>query len=1761
MKVVLNRNNPPLGGLIVANYVKSSNGNAIEISWGDQTSVENFQCKTSNDVARAVAKIASPHLYGSSAIETTEVDHWLTFALGPLSSKYEFFNAVQVLDKYLGPVTYLANKRLSIADFIVFATLYASKHFQELSSKKAVPVHVQRWFNFIQSQDIVKNTLNNLTPEQKAAIAPAEKKSRQSLDKTPANTTASGRVREGKFIELPGAEMGKVVVRFPPEASGYLHIGHAKAALLNQYYQEAFQGKLIMRFDDTNPAKENPHFEKVILEDVEMLQIKPDMFTHTSQYFDLMLQYCEKMIKDGTAYVDNTEAELMREQREQKVESANRSNSVEKNLQVWEEMKKGSKTGQTYCVRAKIDMQSVNGCMRDPTIYRCKNEEHPRTGNTYKVYPTYDFACPIVDAIEGVTHTLRTMEYHDRDEQFYWFIEALGLRKPYIWEYSRLSMTNTVLSKRKLTWFVNEGLVDGWDDPRMPTVRGVLRRGMTVEGLKEFIIAQGSSRSVVFMEWDKIWAFNKKVIDPIVPRFSAVDANEPVPVLVNGAKEECLTVPKHPKNADVGNKEVWVGPKVLIDRVDADSLREGENATFINWGNLLIKKINKLNGKITTIEADLNLDNKDYKKTPKLTWLAETGKAPFTPTYCVYFEHIISKPLLGKDEDFKQYVKHETRQEFEVLGDPELKKLKKGDIIQVQRKGFFKVDVAYAPANAYTCREQPVVLFHVPDGSTKESPLVAAAKGASKEKSAPKPTEAIASVDLNEKIIQQGDIVRNLKSQKANKNEIDVAVKQLLALKGDYKKATGQEWKPGAVAPSQAVNHPEVNGIDLGSQVQAQADKVRKVKSDKADKATVDAEVKKLLALKAEYKKLTGKDWVAAPVQNSSPAQAPSDANTVSQKITHQGDKVRDLKAQKADKATVEAAVKVLLALKADYKSITGQEWKPGSAPAAVVKTEPVSPTPESEVDVNTILQKITQQGDKIRDLKSKKADKATIEGEVKLLLALKAEYKTLTGQEWKPGTVAATPVSSTPIASNDVDTVLQRIAQQGDKIRDLKSKKADKATVESEVKLLLALKSEYKTLTGQEWKPNTVQVKPGTVHVKQELVAETLSSIGNSLLEQIASQGDKVRQLKAAKADKATIDAAVKLLLEAKESFKVATGRDWKPGMKPEAVNVSAAGGAGDATKEAITAKVNAQGNLVRDLKTKKASKQEIDAAVKTLLELKVEYKNVTGEDFPVAGRAPSKPKESKPKEKVVKQKQATQEKKVVDVEEGGLKKQTRLGLEAKKEESLSDWYSQVITKGEMIEYYDVSGCYILRPWSFAIWEAIKDWLDKEIKSLGVQNCYFPIFVSKSVLEKEKDHIADFAPEVAWVTKSGDSDLAEPIAVRPTSETVMYPAYAKWIQSYRDLPIKLNQWNNVVRWEFKHPQPFLRTREFLWQEGHTAFADKDEADIEVKTILELYAHIYEKLLAIPVVRGRKTEKEKFAGGDYTLTVEAFVSASGRGIQGATSHHLGQNFSKMFDVIYEDPETQQKKYVFQNSWGITTRTIGVMIMVHADNQGLVLPPQVACIQAVLVPCGITASLTEDGKKKLQESCDSLEKDLKQAGVRASGDYRDNYSPGWKFNHWELKGVPIRIELGPKDIEKNQFVAVRRDTGEKITLPRAQAVAKIQELLQDIHDNMYKKALNDLETHKVLLTDWSLFAKNLDQKKIILAPFCGNVDCEDKIKADSVREEDAEPGAPSMGAKALCIPLTQPAEIKSSDKCIHPACTRAPKYYTLFGRSY
>nr|XP_026500384.1 bifunctional glutamate/proline--tRNA ligase [Vanessa tameamea] len=1650
MKVLCNRAKPPFGGVLAAEFYKAA-GKQIDIEWGnvsfvkfeiDSNSTKTIQYATSNDLIRILESIFNK---SSDPLEKVTLNQWLSFGL---VVEDEIPKSLFYLNKILGPQTYLVGESLTLADLSIFSVLYESKSYNLIPAHVPLP-NIRRWMSLIQAKAPVIKVLKEMPADVQEKVSMAASR------KSPPVIKEAGSKQEGKFVELPHAEMGKVIVRFPPEASGYLHIGHAKAALLNQYYQQAFEGKLIMRFDDTNPAKENADFEKVILEDVEMLEIKPDIFTHTSEYFDMMLQFCENLIKEGKAFVDDTPPEQMKNEREQKVESRNRNNSVEENLRRWQEMVKGTAVGVQNCVRAKIDMQSTNGCMRDPTIYRCKPEPHPRTGTKYKVYPTYDFACPIVDAVEGVTHVLRTMEYHDRDPQFYWFIDALQLRKPYIWEYSRLSMTNTVLSKRKLTWFVEQGHVDGWDDPRMPTVRGVLRRGLAVEALRQFIRAQGSSRSVVFMEWDKIWAINKKVIDPIAPRYTALEMN-PVHVNLRGVTaDSTLAVALHPKNGNVGNKTVWVSKRLLIDQVDAKTLKEGENATFINFGNIMIDKIHKApDGTVTSIDATPNLENKDYKKTLKVTWLADTPQSNMVETYCVYFDHIISKPLLGKDEDFKQYIGHQTRWEIQMLGEPALAHLKVGDVIQLQRRGFFRVDVAPAPPSPHTARATPLVLFHVPDGHTKEMPGQPKSVQTTQTKQiTPTLTKNNEVTKLISDIAKQGNVVRSLKAAKTEKVLIELAVKLLLDLKAKYKAATGQDWTPDAASPT-------------------------------------------------------------------TPPAAPSgDESSLNEEITKQGDLVRSLKSAKAEKAKIDEAVKLLLDLKAKFKAVTGQDWKPGTntAPPAGTSAAPAAAAAPSQ-NADSINQEIIQQGDLVRSLKSSKAEKAKIDEAVKILLNLKASYKAATGQDWKPG---ATPASKSPTS-------------------DARAKESNKAT------------------TAQDKKPkNQASVSQNSDDCKIAVV-----------LAQIAAQGDKVRKIKAEKADKGVIDVEVKNLLNLKAQYKAITGTDWTPktvapaqDSKNKAVengNAVAMDGKGiPYNKSSGEAR-----DLVRGLKAKKPDMATVEA------ESKAKFQAETG----AASSAPAPPKDNKQKEKKEKPKEVKKETKpkaqvskpAKDESSTGPKKVTRLGLEASKETDLPEWYSQVITKSEMIDYYDISGCYILRPWSYSIWDVIKNFLSAHFKKLGVKDGYFPIFVSKAALEREKAHIADFAPEVAWVTHSGSSELAEHIAVRPTSETVMYPAYARWIQSHRDLPYKLNQWNNVVRWEFKQPQPFLRTREFLWQEGHTAFRDQTEAAEEVLQILDLYARVYEELLAIPVIRGRKTEKEKFAGGDYTTTVEAYIPASGRGIQGATSHHLGQNFSKMFEIVYDDPETQEKKYVFQNSWGLTTRTIGVMVLVHGDDRGLVLPPRVADIQVVVVPCGVTAASSPAERRALTDACQLLVDELLAAGLRAEGDYRDNYSPGWKFNHWELKGVPIRVELGPKDLAKGTVVAVRRVSAEKLSIPRADAPERLRALLEQTHDEMLAKATKERDERLSFVTKWEDFTNALESKHMLLSPFCGEIPCEDNIKNDSARNDDdqtTEVKGPAMGAKSLCIPFEPPRQLTPEDKCIHPACQNKPKFITLFGRSY
>ena len=406
-------------------------------------------------------------------------------------------------------------------------------------------------------------------------------------------------------------------------------------------------------------------------------------------------------------------------------------------------------------------------------------------------------------------------------------------------------------------------------------------------------------------------------------------------------------------------------------------------------------------------------------------------------------------------------------------------------------------------------------------------------------------------------------------------------------------------------------------------------------------------------------------------------------------------------------------------------------------------------------------------------------------------------------------------------------------------------------------------------------------------------------------------------------------------------------------------------------------------------------------------------------------------------------------------------------------------------------------------------------------------------------------------------MTKSGSSDLAEPIAIRPTSETIMYPAFASWIRSHRDLPLKLNQWTSVVRWEFKQPTPFLRTREFLWQEGHTAHATFEDADDTVYTILDRYRGVYEDLLAIPVIKGVKSEKEKFAGGYATTTVEAFIPAVGRGIQGATSHHLGQNFSKMFGIEFEN-EKGNKEHAWQTSWGLTTRSIGVMIMNHGDEKGLVLPPRVAPIQVAMIPIPFKDEPWEPMVDKLHE----LEKVLKKAQIRTKVDSATTYTPGWKFNHYELKGVPLRLELGPKDMKGQSVMLVRRDTNAKIPVPWASLAEKIQAILDEVQAGLFAKAKAALDDGIVKVTKWEEVTPALNKRKLVLAPWCEDPETEEQMKQKTNEEalelasEDATALTGAM--KSLCIPLEQP-DMPKGTKCFFTG--QPAKRWTLFGRSY
>lgn len=468
-------------------------------------------------------------------------------------------------------------------------------------------------------------------------------------------------------------------------------------------------------------------------------------------------------------------------------------------------------------------------------------------------------------------------------------------------------------------------------------------------------------------------------------------------------------------------------------------------------------------------------------------------------------------------------------------------------------------------------------------------------------------------------------------------------------------------------------------------------------------------------------------------------------------------------------------------------------------------------------------------------------------------------------------------------------------------------------------------------------------------------------------------------------------------------------------------------------------------------------------------------------------------------------------------------------------KSENFSQWYIDVILRAELADYTPVRGCMVIRPYGFGIWENIKELLDKRFRATGHRNAYFPLFIPESFLQKEAEHVEGFAPEVAWVTKAGNEELAEPLVVRPTSETIIGHMYSKWISSWRDLPVLINQWANVVRWE-KTTKPFLRTSEFLWQEGHTCHRTEEEAEEETLKMLDVYRSFISEDLAIPVLAGRKTEREKFAGAITTYCVEALMT-DGRALQAGTSHHLGQNFAKAFDISFLDKDNQLK-YVWQTSWGVSTRLIGGLIMVHGDERGLALPPRVAPIQVIIVPI-----MPPPSQETVLDSAHDVLERLEKI-CRVELDAREEYSPGWKFNEWELRGVPIRLEIGPRDVKAGKVVLVRRDTGEKTSVPVENLEQAVTDMLGSVQTGLYERAKRFLDENTHIVDDYEQFKTIMEkQRGLIFAPWCESQECELSVKEET-------------GATIRCIPMNaQP----NPGKCIH--CGKDTTTWAYFARAY
>ncbi|KAE8229788.1 hypothetical protein CF326_g5232 [Tilletia indica] len=715
---------PPLAPLVLVTYIQaqpsaSDAGQPPSVTF-EPESAPTLTIKPGgetikDDVNLIVKQLTNMYAHlglgGKDQRQSEQVDQLLTVASALSTANFQTAGTIfDDLNSLLALRTFVVGNSLTSADVALWAAIRASLPVIGLV-KKGLHVHLARWFAYLDA-----------LPEFSGAL--------QAVADAKSDKAKSKKAQASFDLFLKGAKEGQVVTRFPPEPSGFLHVGHTKAVILNQYFAKMYKGKMLLRFDDTNPSKEKAEFEESIIEDLALLGIKPDGVSHTSDHFDHLYKLAIQLIQDGQAYCDDTPQETMRAERMDGIASARREASVEDNMARFADMSSGTDEGKKWCLRAKMSVDNPNKAMRDPVIYRCNDTPHHRVGSTWKVYPTYDFACPVIDSLEGITHALRTNEYRDRNPQYQWFIDALKIRNVEIWDFGRLNFVYTLLSKRKLTWFVDNGKVPGWDDPRFPTVRGIRRRGMTIETLHQFMIAQGPSQALINMEWDSIWSLNKRNLDPVVPRYVALDKTGLVKATIEVVDEQGAAVttpfekdvPRHKKNDALGQKKTIFDSTVFLEQEDVKTFSQGEKVTLMDWGNVEVTSLETgSDGSISNLALKLLPTDSDFKNTKKVTWLASTSSRPLIECKLHDYDYLITKKKLEEDDKFEDFLTPQSEFVSDAVADANVAAdVKKGEQIQFERKGYFILDRI----------DEDTGVRHfilIPDGSAKASASKSAA--------------------------------------------------------------------------------------------------------------------------------------------------------------------------------------------------------------------------------------------------------------------------------------------------------------------------------------------------------------------------------------------------------------------------------------------------------------------------------------------------------------------------------------------------------------------------------------------------------------------------------------------------------------------------------------------------------------------------------------------------------------------------------------------------------------------------------------------------------------------------------------------------------------------------------------------------------------------------------------------------------------------------------------------------------------------------